>query len=163
MAEKSAPQKPTKHIKPAAKITRTKRPEGMSLEDWQIGLRREHGRTQDFDIKNLGEEPIFSEFLGRNAKSQSSYNVIIRGNNLGDNSCTCGDFTTNAPRHLQTHRMHPRQAGTKARRQGGARTRLPTRLQRNLPPLRQTARSLLPPRHRLPAELVRLARALFLR
>jgi hypothetical protein len=34
----------------AAKLSRNKRPEGMSLEDWQIGLRREHGLTQDFDI-----------------------------------------------------------------------------------------------------------------
>src|SRR5208283_5237227 len=31
----------------------------------------------------------------RNAKSQSSYTVVIRGSKLGDNSCTCGDFTTN--------------------------------------------------------------------
>jgi len=55
-----------------AKLSRTKRPDGMSLEDWQIELRREHGRTQEFDIKNLGDEPFFSEFLVRNSQAQSS-------------------------------------------------------------------------------------------
>src|SRR5262249_59304064 len=66
-----------------------------ALEEWQIGLRREHGRTQPFDIKNVGEEAIFSEFLVRNAQSQSAYTVNIRGKSLGENSCTCGDFSTN--------------------------------------------------------------------
>jgi superfamily II DNA or RNA helicase len=77
------------------KLSRTKRPDGMPLEEWQIGLRKEFGRSQDFEMKNLGEEPIFSEFLVRNSQSQSSYTVIVRGNSLGENSCTCGDFTTN--------------------------------------------------------------------
>ena len=91
MAMKSAQKK----TKSPPKLSRTKRPEGMSLEDWQIGLRREHGRTQNFEIKNVGEEPIFSEFLVRNSQSQGSYTIIIRSNSLGENSCTCGDFTTN--------------------------------------------------------------------
>ena len=94
MAEKAITQK-RKTTKAPAKLSRTKRPDGMSLEDWQIGLRREHGRTQAFEIRNLGDEHVFSEFLVKNAQSQSSYDVIIRGKNLGDNSCTCGDFQTN--------------------------------------------------------------------
>ena len=94
MAPKSVKQPRT--TKAPAKLTRTKRPEDMSLEDWQIGLRREFGRTQQFDLKNLGDEPIFSEFLVNNSQSRSSYQVLIRGQYLGDNSCTCGDFTTNA-------------------------------------------------------------------
>ena len=81
--------------KSTPKLSRTKRPEGMSLEEWQIALRREHGRTQAFDIKSLGDETVGCEFLVKNAQSQSSYAVIIRGKNLGDNSCSCGDFTTN--------------------------------------------------------------------
>src|SRR4030095_11616552 len=89
------PVKSVKEPRKPAKLSRTKRPDGMSLEDWQIERRREHGRTQEFDIKNLGDEPFFSEFLVRNAQAQSSYTVFIRGANLGDNTCTCGDFTTN--------------------------------------------------------------------
>lgn len=94
MAEKAGTQK-RKITKSSSKLSRTKRPEGMSLEEWQIALRREHGRTQSFQIRNLGDDHVFSDFLVRNAQSQSSYHVIVRGPNLGDNSCTCGDFTTN--------------------------------------------------------------------
>src|SRR6516162_9337713 len=66
MATKLAHQQRKKSRKSPPKLSRTKRPDGMSLEDWQIALRREHGRTQDFDIKNVGDDPIFSEFLVRN-------------------------------------------------------------------------------------------------
>jgi hypothetical protein len=91
MADKTLSPK-RKTPKAPAKLSRTKRPEGMSLEEWQIGLRREHGRTQTFDIKKLGDD---NEFSVKNTQSQSSYHVIIRGKELGDNSCTCGDFQTN--------------------------------------------------------------------
>jgi superfamily II DNA or RNA helicase len=122
MAEKSAAAK-RKHIKPATKITRTKRPEGMSLEYWQIALRREHGRTQDFNIRNLSDEPIFSEFAVRNTKSQGVYTVVIRGSMLGDNSCTCGDFTTNALgtcKHIEftLARLEQKRGGKAALEQG---------------------------------------------
>lgn len=93
MSVKSAKDKP-KTSKPA-KISRTKRPDGMSLEDWQIALRRDHGRTQEFDIQNLSDDPVYSEFVVKNSESRSSYTVFIRGKNLGENTCTCGDFTTN--------------------------------------------------------------------
>jgi hypothetical protein len=33
----------------------------MSLEEWQVALRREFGREQDFILKNAGDEPVFSE------------------------------------------------------------------------------------------------------
>ena len=92
MASKSLKKRPAI---PAPKLTRTKRPEGMPLEEWQIALRREFGRAQHFDLKNIGTEPIFSEFLVRNPQSKSSYTVIIRGKQPGENTCTCGDFTTN--------------------------------------------------------------------
>lgn len=77
------------------KLNRAKRPEGMSLEEWQIALRKDHGRKQNFHIQNIGDDPIFSEFTVRNPQSHSSYRVVIRGAKLGDNSCTCGDFLTN--------------------------------------------------------------------
>jgi hypothetical protein len=94
MATKPA-QERRKKSKPRFKLSRIIRPDGMSLEDWQIALRREHGRVQEFEIKNVGADAVFSEFLVRNTQSQSTYSVIIRGNSLGENSCTCGDFTTN--------------------------------------------------------------------
>src|SRR5262249_62120507 len=71
------------------------KPEGMALEDWQIELRRQFGREQNFTLKNLGEERIFSEFAVTNPQSKSSYRVHIRGPRPGDNFCSCPDFATN--------------------------------------------------------------------
>ena len=112
-----------KKAKSPPKLSRTKRPDGMSLEDWQIGLRREYGRTQTFEIKNVGDEPIFSEFVVRNSQSQSSYTIIIRGNSLGENSCTCGDFTTNTLgtcKHIECvlNHLENRRGGKSALAQG---------------------------------------------
>ncbi len=81
------------------RVSRTKKPEGMSLEDWQVALRRQFGRDQNFSLKNIGDEKIFSEFLVRNPESGNTYRVAIRGGGLGVNFCSCPDFATN---HLGT-------------------------------------------------------------
>ena len=78
-----------------AKLSRLQKPAGMSLEDWQIELRRQFGREQDFRLKNIGEQPIFSEFDVFNPQSQSTYRVHIRGLQPGENFCSCPDFATN--------------------------------------------------------------------
>jgi superfamily II DNA or RNA helicase len=78
-----------------AKLSRQVKPEGMSLEDWQIELRRQFGREQKFRLRNLGDHPVFSNFEVTNPQSQNTYRVSIRGRRPGDNVCTCGDFTTN--------------------------------------------------------------------
>lgn len=78
------------------KIPRYRKPEGMSLEAWQIALRREFGRAQNFLMENIGVEPIFSEFLITNPESQGQYRVAIRGQKPGDNYCSCPDFAVNA-------------------------------------------------------------------
>jgi superfamily II DNA or RNA helicase len=79
----------------AAKVSRLHKPADMSLEDWQIELRRQFGREQPFQLKNLGDEPIFSEFEVTNPQGRSAYRVHIRGSRPGDNHCSCPDFTTN--------------------------------------------------------------------
>src|SRR5262245_38084838 len=79
----------------AAKLSRLKKPPELSLEDWQIELRRQFGREQDFLLKNLGNERIFSEFEVTNPQSRNAYRVHIRGSRPGDNYCACPDFATN--------------------------------------------------------------------
>ena len=85
----------TKKSPKAAKLSRVKKPEGMTLEEWQIELRRQFGRAQPYRVKNLGDHPVFSEFLVQNPESKNSYRVRIRGQTLGENTCTCPDFATN--------------------------------------------------------------------
>ncbi|MGE0608944.1 MAG: DEAD/DEAH box helicase [Pirellulales bacterium] len=81
--------------KGAPKLSRTKRPAGMSLEDWQTELRRQFGAEQKFELKNKGDQPVFSEFEVTNPQSRNTYRVSIRGTRPGDNFCSCPDFSTN--------------------------------------------------------------------
>ena len=78
-----------------AKLSRQHKPADMSLEDWQVELRRQFGREQPFSLKNLGDQPIFSELEVTNPLSQRAYRVHIRGTQPGDNHCSCPDFATN--------------------------------------------------------------------
>ncbi|MEA2788689.1 MAG: hypothetical protein QOG73_1095, partial [Acetobacteraceae bacterium] len=76
------------------KLSRIQPPEGVSLDEWQRGLRRQFGREQVFGLENIGREPIFSEFRVSNPASRSSYRVAIRGLLPGSNYCSCPDYAT---------------------------------------------------------------------
>jgi superfamily II DNA or RNA helicase len=67
----------------------------MSLEDWQIALRRQFGREQKYRLKNVGEHEVFSEFDVTNPQTLGTYRVHVRGRLPGDNYCSCPDFATN--------------------------------------------------------------------
>lgn len=84
----------TKQRRPP-KLSRLHKPDGMSLEDWQIELRRQFGREQNFRLENVGDHPIFSAFHITNPQSHNTYRVQIRGMQPGDNYCSCPDFATN--------------------------------------------------------------------
>lgn len=77
------------------KVSRTRKPEEMSLEQWQVALRRQFAEKQDLRIANVGDEPIFSEFQVVNPQTSGQYRVAIRGQGLGDNYCSCPDFAVN--------------------------------------------------------------------
>ena len=78
-----------------SKISRLRKPSEMSLEEWQIALRREYGREQKFRLRNEGGEPFFSEFAVTNPQTKRTYRVAIRGLRPGDNFCSCADFAVN--------------------------------------------------------------------
>ena len=67
----------------------------MSLEQWQIALRREFGREQKFRLKNTGGGAVFSDYEVTNPQSGRTYRICIHGANPGDNFCTCPDFAVN--------------------------------------------------------------------
>jgi superfamily II DNA or RNA helicase len=77
------------------KLSRLAKPDDMSLEDWQVELRRQFGREQSFRYVNVGDHAIFSDFEVNNPASGNTYRVRIRGPRPGDNFCTCPDFATN--------------------------------------------------------------------
>ncbi|MCC5886221.1 MAG: DEAD/DEAH box helicase family protein [Gammaproteobacteria bacterium] len=98
-------------------------PEDMTVEAWQVALRRQFGREQDFELLNLGNEPIFSEFQVTNPASGGAYRVAIRGEGLGENFCSCPDFATNelgTCKHIEftLGRLERKRGGKRAFRTG---------------------------------------------
>ncbi|MBI5092422.1 MAG: SWIM zinc finger family protein [Candidatus Hydrogenedentes bacterium] len=79
----------------AKKVSRTRKPDNMSVEYTQIALRREYGRSQSFSLKNVGDHPVFSDFQVTNPATDRTYRVAIRGSKPGENFCSCPDFTVN--------------------------------------------------------------------
>lgn len=93
--ERTKERKRRRRKRKAAKLSRLQKPEGMSLEDWQVELRRQFGREQRFRLMNVGDHAIFSEYEVTNPQSKNTYRVAIRGAGVGDNFCSCPDFATN--------------------------------------------------------------------
>ena len=77
------------------KISHLRKPEDMPLEQWQIALRKQFAQKQNFRLKNIGDEPIFSEFTVINPETGGEYRIAIRGQRIGDNYCSCPDFAVN--------------------------------------------------------------------
>lgn len=76
-------------------VSRTHKPEGLDLEEWQRLLRTQYGEQQNFLLENQGDHPVFSEFAVTNPQSGRAYKVAIRGDKSGDNYCSCPDFEIN--------------------------------------------------------------------
>ncbi|MDT8301575.1 MAG: DEAD/DEAH box helicase [Sedimentisphaerales bacterium] len=88
-------RKKTPKVRKIKKISRLRKPEDMPLEQWQIALRKQFAQKQNFRLKNIGNEPIFSEFTVTNPETGGEYRVAIRGQRIGDNYCSCPDFAVN--------------------------------------------------------------------
>ncbi len=105
----SLKKKPAKKAKArkAARVSYHRRPEEMQLDLWQLGLRKQFGEENAFEVAKLGDHPFFSDFQVWNPATRNQYRVAIRGglpakglppeNTLVElgNSCTCQDFKTN--------------------------------------------------------------------
>ncbi|MEN8262142.1 MAG: DEAD/DEAH box helicase [Nitrospirota bacterium] len=92
-ASKKSKSKKTKPIK--LRVPRTHKPDSLGLEEWQRILRKQYGIQQKFKLENIGDHPIFSEFLLSNPESKKTYKIAIRGDNHGNNYCSCPDYRIN--------------------------------------------------------------------
>ncbi len=77
------------------KVPYYKKPESMSLEEWQTELRKQFAADQKFAVKNIGDHPVFSDFEVFNPDSGKSYKVSIRDNKSSFDFCSCPDFKIN--------------------------------------------------------------------
>lgn len=71
------------------------KPEDMTIDEWQTGLRRQFAIKQKFEVENIGEHPVFSDFHVYNSISEKTYKVAIRSKVPGLNFCSCPDFKVN--------------------------------------------------------------------
>jgi superfamily II DNA or RNA helicase len=77
------------------KVSRTLKPDGMELEEWQRLLRKQYGEQQPFRLENVGDHPLFSDFRLTNPLSGKAYRIAIRGERAGENFCSCPDYRIN--------------------------------------------------------------------
>ncbi|MDP3042755.1 MAG: DEAD/DEAH box helicase [Candidatus Omnitrophota bacterium] len=77
------------------RLSHAVKPKELSLEEWQILLRRQIAQDEAYRIKNIGADPIFSTFELTNPKTERTYRVVIWGEKLGVNYCSCPDYSVN--------------------------------------------------------------------
>ena len=70
------------------------KPDSLTVQEWQVALRRQFAERHLFNVENLGNHPVFSDFRVTNPENNSSYKVAIRSGNYDLNFCECMDFKT---------------------------------------------------------------------
>jgi len=87
---KSKPGRPGRNAVPY-----NRKPQELSLEEWQVALRKQFVETRSFGIENLGRDAVFSDYRVINPENGNSYKVALRDNHHSMNFCSCMDFKTN--------------------------------------------------------------------
>ena len=87
-------KKTTKRKKKKQVISHIVKPEKMSLEEWQIKLRKQVTDIEHFNISCVDDELFPGEYIVRNPEKNNEYKVVYRGANSEWNYCSCMDFKT---------------------------------------------------------------------
>ncbi len=91
--KKSTPKKSRK--KKVIKVSYYRKPDDMTLDEWQVALRKQFGKESKFKLENQGEHPVFSDFILSNPDTNTQYKIAIRSQADSANFCSCLDFKTN--------------------------------------------------------------------
>ena len=76
------------------KISHIVKPEKMSLEEWQIKLRKQVTDIEHFNISCVDDDLFPGEYIVRNPEKNNEYKVVYRGASSEWNYCSCMDFKT---------------------------------------------------------------------
>lgn len=84
-------------------------PPDMTIEEWQVALRREQALESDFEVVHLDSNRIWGDYLV-SSQQGGRYKVAFRGVCSELNYCSCLDFRTNGLgtcKHLEavTHKL----------------------------------------------------------
>ena len=80
--------------KKKVKVSHIVKPENMTLEEWQIKLRKQVTDIEHFDICCVDDALCPGEYIVRNPEKNNEYKVVYRGANSEWNYCSCMDFKT---------------------------------------------------------------------
>ena len=86
--------KKTTKKKKKVKVSHIVKPENMTLEEWQIKLRKQVTDIEHFDICCVDDALCPGEYIVRNPEKNNEYKVVYRGANSEWNYCSCMDFKT---------------------------------------------------------------------
>lgn len=75
-------------------ISHITKPEKMTLEEWQVKLRKQVAETEQFGIRCVDDSLCPGEYVVRNPQKNNEYKVVYRGSNSEWNYCSCMDFKT---------------------------------------------------------------------
>ena len=80
--------------KKKVKVSHIVKPENMTLEEWQIKLRKQVTDIEHFNISCVDDALCPGEYIVRNPEKNNEYKVVYRGANSEWNYCSCMDFKT---------------------------------------------------------------------
>lgn len=86
--------KKTTKKKKKVKVSHIVKPTEMTLEEWQIKLRKQVTETEHFNINCVDDELCPGEYIVCNPEKNNEYKVVYRGANSEWNYCSCMDFKT---------------------------------------------------------------------
>ncbi|MGM9714434.1 MAG: DEAD/DEAH box helicase, partial [Prevotella sp.] len=104
--KKSSKRKKAKVVVP--KMNNVVKPQSMSLEEWQVALRKQQAEKEVFAISQVDEEYCPGEYRVANALTRNEYKVVYRGKDSVWNYCSCMDFKTSqlgTCKHLEAVRL----------------------------------------------------------
>ena len=80
--------------KKKAKVSHIIKPDNLSMEEWQVKLRRQIAEPAKLKIRCVDDELCPGEYLVDNPLTANEYKVVYRGANSEWNYCSCWDFKT---------------------------------------------------------------------
>lgn len=94
MAKKSKTDSKRKDDKAASKVSYHYRPDNLTLEQWQIALRRQAAEKEPFGISECNTKDTPGYYTVLSPVSRNEYKVVYRGEDSAWNYCSCMDFKT---------------------------------------------------------------------
>lgn len=101
------------------KVSYYYKPDDLTLEQWQIALRRQAAQKERFTIRELNDKAFPGYYEVYNTVSHNEYRVVYRGKESPWNYCSCMDFKTSqlgTCKHLEAVKLWIRQKRKKIHR-----------------------------------------------